>query len=135
MAGGDHDKAYCLHFHYIHPRRSPRQLRRTPPEPVAVQSAQTETPLPPTSTPSLTSTATVTLTPTVTHTFTPTITFTPTLSPTLDAIQSLIASGDFVPYEGRQISIVNVDRVDYIADQFGIKYYKQVDGKWVETDN
>jgi hypothetical protein len=68
-------------------------------------------------------------------TFTPTITFTPTLSPTLDAIQSLIASGDFTPYEGREISIVNVDGVDYIADQHGIKYFKQVDGKWVETDD
>jgi hypothetical protein len=104
-------------------------------EPVAVQPAPTETPLSPTSTPSPTRTATVTLTPTTTHTFTPTITFTPTLSPTLDGIQSLIASGDFVPYEGREISIVNVDGVDYIADQHGIKYFKQIDGKWVETDD
>jgi hypothetical protein len=105
------------------------------PEPVAVQPAPTETPLPPTSTPSPTSTATITLTPTVTHTFTPTITFTPTPSATLDAVQSLIASGDFVPYEGREISITNIDGVDFIADQFGVKYFEKRNGEWVETDD
>jgi hypothetical protein len=106
-----------------------------PPEPVAVQPVSTDTPIPPTSTPSPTNTATVTPTPTATHTFTPTITLTPTLSPTLDAIQSLIASGDFAPYEGREMSITTIDGVEFVTDQFGIKYFEKMGREWVETDD
>jgi hypothetical protein len=48
-------------------------------------------------------------------------------------VQALVP--DFKPYEGRLLKVVVDNGNEYIADQFGVKYFENRNGVWIETDD
>jgi hypothetical protein len=48
-------------------------------------------------------------------------------------VQALVP--DFKPYEGRLLKVVVDNGIEYISDQYDMKYFKKIDNQWVETDD